>query len=198
MARHARRCDSTALKGGLRGSPAATVVVPQPGGAGAASTLPSRCGERVTWQDGARQMTDTAWEPLRDLPRGTAGLERAARALRQASSRHTSVYLYGLEGETLVLRAFEGRPTDHTRIRVGEGVCGRAVASGGSQLVADVVGDPDYISCSLETRSECVVLIRRDGRVVGQIDIDSDVPDAFTPEDVIGLEKAADLLAPLL
>ena len=143
-------------------------------------------------------MTDTAWEPLRDLPRGSTGLERAARALREASPRHTSVYLYGLEGDTLVLRAFEGRPTDHTRIRVGEGVCGRAVASGASQVVADVAGDPDYISCSLETRSECVVLVRRGGRVVGQIDIDSDLPDAFTPEDVDSLERAAELLGPLL
>jgi GAF domain-containing protein len=142
-------------------------------------------------------MTDTAWEPLRDLPRGTPGLERAARAIRQASSRHTSVYLYGLDGDTLVIRAFSGRPTEHTRIRVGEGVCGRAVASGVSQVVSDVAGDPDYISCSLETRSECVVLVHRDGRVVGQIDIDSDVPDAFTAEDVNGLEEAAKLIAPL-
>ena len=142
-------------------------------------------------------MTDTAWEPLRDLPRGTTSLERAARALRQASSRHTSVYLYGLESDTLVIRAFSGRPTEHTRIRVGEGVCGRAVASGVSQVVADVAGDPDYISCSLETRSECVVLVHRDGRVVGQIDIDSDVPDAFTAEDVNCVEEAAKLVAPL-
>jgi putative methionine-R-sulfoxide reductase with GAF domain len=143
-------------------------------------------------------MTNTAWESLHDLPRGSNGLERAARALREASPRHTSVYLYGLEGDTLVLRALSGRPTEHTRIQVGEGVCGRAVASGASQVVADVAGDPDYVSCSLETRSECVVLVRRGGRVVGQIDIDSDLPDAFTPEDVDSLERAAELLGPLL
>jgi GAF domain-containing protein len=142
-------------------------------------------------------MSDSAWGPLRDLPRGIAGLERAARAIRQASSRHTSVYLYGLEGDILVLRAFSGRPTEHTRIRVGEGVCGRAVARGAAQVVADVAGDPDYISCSLETRSECVVLVRREGGVVGQIDIDSDVPGAFTAEEVMGLEEAAELIAPL-
>jgi GAF domain-containing protein len=143
-------------------------------------------------------MSDATWEPLRDLPPGTAGLERAARALREASSRHTSVYLYALEGDTLVLRAVSGRPTEHTRIPVGEGVCGRAVSRGESQVVADVASDPDYISCSLETRSECVVLVRREGRIVGQIDIDSDVPDGFTTEDVDRLERAAELLAPLL
>jgi GAF domain-containing protein len=64
-------------------------------------------------------------------------------------------------------------------------------------VVADVAGDPDYISCSLETRSECVVLVRREGGVVGQIDIDSDVPGAFTAEEVMGLEEAAELIAPL-
>jgi GAF domain-containing protein len=142
-------------------------------------------------------MTDTAWAPLRELPRGTIGMERAARAIRHASARHTSVYLYGLEGDTLVLRAFSGRPTEHVRIRVGEGVCGRAVARGVSQVVADVAADPDYISCSLMTRSECVVLVRRGGRVVGQIDIDSDVAGAFTAEDVSGLEAAARLIAQL-
>ena len=142
-------------------------------------------------------MTVNAWEALRDLPRSSTGLERASRTIREASSRHTSVYLYGLEGDSLVLRAFSGRPTEHTRIQVGEGVCGRAVASGVSQVVSDVAGDPDYISCSLETRSECVVLVHRDGLVVGQIDIDSDVPDAFTAEDVNGLDEAAGLIAPL-
>jgi putative methionine-R-sulfoxide reductase with GAF domain len=142
-------------------------------------------------------MSDSAWGPLRDLPRGIAGLERAARAIRQASSRHTSVYLYGLEGDILVLRAFSGRPTEHTRIRVGEGVCGRAVARCAAQVIADVASDPDYISCSLGTRSECVVLVQREGGVVGQIDIDSDTPAAFTTDDVSSLEDAAELIAPL-
>lgn len=142
-------------------------------------------------------MTDTGWRSLRNLPRGITGLQAAARAIRHAAPRHTSVYLYGLEGDTLVLRAFSGRPTDHTRIRVGEGICGRAVATGATQVVADVGGDPDYISCSLETRSECVVLVRRTGEVVGQIDIDSDAPAAFTTADIRSLEQAAELIAPL-
>ncbi len=139
----------------------------------------------------------TDWNPLRKLAPGAAGLDSAARAIRAASARYTSVYLYGLDGEGLVLRAFSGRPTEHTRIRIGAGICGRAVATGEHQLVAAVGGDPEYISCSLETRSECVVLARRDGRIVGQIDIDSDVPSAFTTQDVHDLEVAADLIAPL-
>lgn len=121
----------------------------------------------------------------------------AARAIRAASARNTSVYLYGLEGDELVLRAFSGRPTELARIRVGDGVCGRAVVVGEDQVVGDVEGDPDYLSCSLETRSECVVLVRRDGRVVGQIDIDSDVAGPFSDAAVSDLRAAAELIAPL-
>jgi L-methionine (R)-S-oxide reductase len=139
----------------------------------------------------------TPWHSLRDLPPGAAGLDRAAEAIRAASPRYTSVYLYGLEGDQLALRAFSGRPTERVRIRIGDGVCGRAVASGEHQVVADVGGDPDYISCSLETRAECVVLVRRDGRIAGQIDIDSDVRNGFGPADVRDLEFAAQLIAHL-
>lgn len=139
----------------------------------------------------------SAWEALTALPAGASGLERAAAAIRAASPRYTSVYLYALDGQALVLRGFSGRPTEHTRIRVGDGVCGRAVATGQDQNVAEVGGDADYISCSLDTRSECVVLVRHDDRVVGQIDIDSDVPHAFSSEDVASLRAAAVVIAPL-
>ncbi|HXZ99438.1 MAG TPA: GAF domain-containing protein [Candidatus Binatia bacterium] len=145
----------------------------------------------------ARLHDADAWGSLRDLPLGPEGLERAARSIREASPRHSSVYLYGLDGDALELRAFSGRPTDHARIGIGDGVCGRAVATGGDQVVTDVSGDPDYIACSPRTRSECVVLVRRDGRLVGQIDIDSDVPAAFTAEAVRSLQAAAELIAPL-
>ena len=94
-----------------------------------------------------------------------------------------------------MLRAFSGRPTT-TPGPGWRGPCGRAVATGATQVVADVGGDPDYISCSLETRSECVVLVRRTGEVVGQIDIDSDAPAAFTTADIRPLEQAAELIAP--
>jgi len=137
------------------------------------------------------------WESLRELPPGPRGLERAAQSIREASRQHTSAYLYGLEGDTLVLRAFSGRPTQHSRIKVGDGVCGRAMAIDEDQVVGDVAGDPDYIACSLETRSECVVLVRREGRVVGQIDIDSDIPGAFGADTLRSLRRAAELIAPL-
>ena len=66
-----------------------------------------------------------------------------------------------LHGEELVLEAFAGRETDHTRIPVGQGVCGTAVATGEDQNVPDVRAVANYIACNTWTRSELVVLIRR-------------------------------------
>ena len=144
-------------------------------------------------------MAQDEWQKLRRLPPDREGLRRAAEVIQAASPAWTSVFLYGLEGDTLVLRASVGRPTEHERIPVGKGVCGRAVARDRNQRVDDVTSDPDYLACSVECRSECVVLVRREGKVVGQIDIDidSDVPAAFSPRDLERLERAAALLAPL-
>ncbi|MHB8572406.1 MAG: GAF domain-containing protein [Candidatus Dormibacteria bacterium] len=142
-------------------------------------------------------MSENDWTALSDLSPGPGALAAAARVIRAAAPHYTGVYLYGVEGDELVLRAHAGRDTDHVRIPVGQGVCGAAVALGEDQLVADVTADPRYIACSIETRSEVVVLARHAGRIVGQIDIDSDVPAAFTDLDLHSLEQAARLIAPL-
>ena len=68
--------------------------------------------------------------------------------------------VYRLEGDTLVLDAFVGAETDHTRIPAGQGVCGTAVALGANQIVDDVQGLENYLSCSMETKFEIVVLIK--------------------------------------
>ncbi|MHB1327526.1 MAG: GAF domain-containing protein, partial [Gemmatimonadales bacterium] len=88
-------------------------------------------------------------------------LQLAADRIRAAGSPYTSAYLYMLHGQELVLEAFSGRETDHTRIPVGKGVCGTAVATGRDQNVPDVRAIGNYLACNLETRSELVVLIRR-------------------------------------
>ena len=88
-------------------------------------------------------------------------LRLAAERIRAAGAPYTSVYLYMLQGEELVLEAFAGRETDHTRIPVGKGVCGTAVATGRDQNVPDVRAVENYIACNTWTRSELVVLIRR-------------------------------------
>jgi L-methionine (R)-S-oxide reductase len=122
----------------------------------------------------------------------------AAERIQAAGPPYTSVYLYMLRGEELVLEAFAGRETEHTRIAVGHGVCGTAVATGSDQNVPDVRAVPNYIACNVWTRSELVVLIRRGPLILGQIDIDSDVPDPFTAEEEAEVRKVADALAVLL
>ena len=122
----------------------------------------------------------------------------AAARMRAAGPPYTGVYMYMLHGNDLVLEAFDGRPTDHTRIPVGRGICGRAVAERRDLNVADVNQAEDYLACSIETRSELVVLIRRHDEVLGQIDIDSDVVDGFPPAEEAEVRKVADALAALL
>ena len=125
-------------------------------------------------------------------------LQLAADRIRAAGQPYTSVYLYMLHGSELALEAFSGRVTDHTRIPVGTGVCGTAVAMGADQNVGDVRTLSNYLACNLETRSELVVLIRRGPLILGQIDIDSDQPDPFTPEEHLAVQQVAEALAVLL
>lgn len=125
-------------------------------------------------------------------------LTLAAERLRAAGPPYTSVYLYMLHADELVLEAFDGRDTDHTRIAVGTGVCGTAVATGEDQNVGDVRAIGNYLACNTFTRSELVVLIRRGAVILGQIDVDSDVPDPFTAEEQAEVKRVADALAILL
>jgi L-methionine (R)-S-oxide reductase len=125
-------------------------------------------------------------------------LRTAAEKIRAAGPPYTSVYLYMLHGDHLVLEAYAGRETGHTKIPVGRGVCGTAVASGEDQNVPDVRAIDNYIACNTWTRSELVVLIRRGGLILGQIDIDSDEPDPFTPAETAEVRRVADALAVLL
>ena len=125
-------------------------------------------------------------------------LRLAAERIQAAGSPYTSVYMYMLQGDELVLEAFAGRDTEHTRIAVGQGVCGTAVATGADQNVPDVRARENYIACNVWTRSELVVLIRRGNMILGQIDVDSDAPDPFTPEEQSAVKQVADALAVLL
>jgi L-methionine (R)-S-oxide reductase len=88
----------------------------------------------------------------------------------------------GAEPPMLVLGAFEGAMTPHTRIPLNQGICGAAASTGQTVVVDDVSKDPRYLACSLETRSEIVVPVFAHGKVVGELDIDSHFPAAFTLE----------------
>lgn len=125
-------------------------------------------------------------------------LEIATQRIRQAGPPYTSVYLYMLRGGDLVLEAFAGRVTEHIRIPVGTGLCGQAVAERRDINAPDVAAAPGYLACNLDTRSELIVLIRRGDEILGQIDVDSDVPAGFSAADQAALREVADALAVLL
>jgi len=96
-----------------------------------------------------------------------------------------------------VLGPWKGpQATDHVRIAIGQGVCGAAAASGRTEVLDDVTADDRYLACFPSTRSEIVVPIVYEGKVVGEIDIDSDTPAAFGPEDNTLLERVAVLISP--
>ena len=123
-------------------------------------------------------------------------LAAVMKLLHDARSAWDWVGVYLLAGGELVLGPYVGAPTDHTRIPVGRGVCGTAVAAGTNQVVADVRELDNYLACSTGTRSEIVVLIRHEGEIVGQFDVDSDATGAFGPADEALLEALAGLAAP--
>jgi len=125
-------------------------------------------------------------------------LQIVADKMQAVGAPYTSVYLYMLHGDELVLETYAGRTTDHVRIKVGHGVCGTAVSENADQNVPDVQGRENYIACNLFTRSELVVLIRRGREVLGQIDVDSDVLDPFTDDEVAEVRKVAEAAAVLI
>jgi GAF domain-containing protein len=128
-------------------------------------------------------------------PDVTSLLTEVVGLLHRERPHYHWVGVYLLQGEELVLGPYVGKPTSHTRIPLNRGICGAAASTGQTLIVDDVNADPRYLACSLETRSEIVVPIRHQGRVLGEIDIDSDQPAAFTPQDGDLLEAVAALLA---
>ena len=106
------------------------------------------------------------------------------------------VGIYIVEGNDLILGPWKGpHATEHIKIPIGKGICGAAAASGKTEIISDVNEDERYLSCFVSTKSEIVVPIKKDGKILGEIDIDSDKKDAFTDEDKVFLEKIADMLA---
>ena len=116
---------------------------------------------------------------------------RAVLSLHKNFPHYNWVGIYRLEGQNLVLGPFKGKPTVHTTIPVGKGVCGAAAVSRKTEVVPDVKADARYLACSRETSSEIVVPIIRNGRFWAEIDIDSDRRDAFGPDDIEFLEAVA-------
>jgi L-methionine (R)-S-oxide reductase len=141
------------------------------------------------------QDSDRILEQIRSFPQSGAALRRHAMELLNGLPGYNWSGVYRLEGEVLVLDEYVGAATDHTRIQVGVGVCGTAVKEDANQVIEDVREIDNYLACSLQTRSEIVVLIRKEGQVLGQIDIDGHEVGAFDKTDEAFLERVGELLA---
>jgi GAF domain-containing protein len=125
-------------------------------------------------------------------------MQGMVKALHERMLKYNWVGFYMLEPGAnppmLVLGAFEGAMTPHIRIPLNQGICGAAASSGLTVVVDDVNKDPRYLACSLETKSEIVVPIFAHGSVVGELDIDSHFPAAFTAEHQEFVQQCAKLV----
>ena len=124
-------------------------------------------------------------------------LRRAIRSIAEADDRYSwvGIYLLNEAEQELWLHNYVGPGTEHAKIPVGTGVCGRAVEQRTNLNIEDVSAEENYLACSPDVQSELVVLIRAGSDIFGQIDIDSDEPAAFTEEDEIAIIAIADMLA---
>jgi L-methionine (R)-S-oxide reductase len=124
--------------------------------------------------------------------------QKVCEMLRECISHYSWVGIYIVEGDNLILKAWVGdHATEHTRIKIGEGICGLAADTGKTVVVPDVTKDFRYIMCFACTKSEIVVPIKKGKTVYGEIDIDSEEIDAFDNKDERFLEQIAEELSVL-
>jgi len=97
-------------------------------------------------------------------------------------------YFRNGDKEELILGPYAGEPTDHTVIPFGKGICGQVAVSNKNFVVPDVTAQDNYIACSITVKSEIVVPLFVNDNNIGQIDIDSNVLDAFNEADERFLE----------
>ena len=127
------------------------------------------------------------------IPYKIANLANASALLWEHLQDINWAGFYMMEDGALVLGPFQGK-TACIRIPVGKGVCGTAVAENATQLVPDVHLFPGHIACDCASNSEIVVPLRKDGEIIGVLDIDSPLKNRFTAEDQAGLEEFACIL----
>ncbi|SEM70573.1 GAF domain-containing protein [Lihuaxuella thermophila] len=122
-----------------------------------------------------------------------ANLANAASHLYNSLDQVNWAGFYLMKNGELVLGPFMGKPAC-VRIAVGKGVCGTAVAKDETQLVEDVLKFPGHIACDAATRSEIVIPLRVNGKIIGVLDIDSPAEKRFDQEDKKYLEEYAEIL----
>ena len=131
------------------------------------------------------------------VPHRIANLANASALIYESLEDLNWAGFYLMEGETLVLGPFQGKPAC-IEIPVGRGVCGTAAQTGKTQLVPDVHLFPGHIACDSASNSEIVVPLFVGGAVVGVLDLDSPWPGRFNREDQAGLEAVGKIVSQML
>lgn len=144
-----------------------------------------------------RTLNQQAEALLEGEPNRIATLANLSALLNQELADINWVGFYLLQGETLVLGPFQGKPAC-VRIPVGRGVCGTAVSEGKTQLVDDVHQFVGHIACDGASNSEIVIPVRHNGEIIGVLDIDSPIFNRFDAEDRLGLEETVQILESML
>ncbi|MEO0288173.1 MAG: GAF domain-containing protein [candidate division WOR-3 bacterium] len=116
-------------------------------------------------------------------------LKRITEILQENFQYFDWVGFYLVEDGKLTLSEFVGEPTVHTKINFGEGICGQAAERKKTFIVKDVSKEQNYLSCSPEVKSEIVVPIFKEQKIVGELDIDSHTLNAFDETDKKNLER---------
>lgn len=123
-----------------------------------------------------------------DVPHLTANLANLSALIWQSLDDINWAGFYLVDGDKLILGPFQGNVAC-VEIALGKGVCGTAAQQDATRLVPDVHQFKGHIACDSASRSEIVVPLHRDGKVVGVLDIDSPTLSRFTQDDKEGLEK---------
>ncbi len=145
----------------------------------------------------AKELVKELQEMWDDGHLSDALLRRAVRRIAASDKRFswTGAYLLNPEANELWLHNYVGSPTEYSKIPVGTGICGTAIAEKKNQNVPDVRKVENYLSCNPDVQSELVVLIRAGDEIFGEIDIDSEDAKAFKTEDEDVVQTVADKLA---
>jgi len=132
---------------------------------------------------------------------GDERLQDICNLLKRSVPHYDWVGFYLIDPENkreLVLGPFAGEPTEHVRIRLGRGICGQAAEREETLLVQDVNEETNYLSCSPFVRSEIVVPIFKDAKILGELDIDSHAISPFTDSDRKFLENVCLAVADIM
>ena len=140
-------------------------------------------------------------EILKNKMRRDSKLKAICRLLKTNVPYYDFVGFYFVDAnvtDELVLGPFEGEPTEHLRIAFGRGICGQAAEQKKMLVIQNVAEETNYLSCSPKVKSEIVVPIFKNGKIVGELDIDSHTLSPFTVEDEVFLKELSEKISKIL